>query len=127
MVAGAATMDVITSAGLVEQSLVKGEAIRTALTVLAASRPEIGDIRGRGLMWGLEIVDPDGPADALGSRPADGARTTAIKRRCLEHGLLVESGGRHGAVLRLLPPLVITEPEIEEMAVKLEKAFIDCA
>ena len=127
MVAGAATMVVIRAENLVEQARAKGELIRELLTQLAADRPEIGEVRGRGLMWGLEIVDPQGPTDVLGSRPGDGARTRALKRRCLEIGLLVESGGRHGAVLRLLPPLVITEPEIVEMAEKLEKAFIDCA
>ncbi|ONI88271.1 diaminobutyrate--2-oxoglutarate transaminase [Actinosynnema sp. ALI-1.44] len=125
MVAGAATMDVITAEGLADQAEAKGRLIEEALTSLAGEHPEIGDIRGRGLMWGMEIVDPDGPADALGSRPADGNRARAIKRRCLDHGLLIESGGRHSAVLRLLPPLVITPAEITEMATKVEKALVD--
>lgn len=126
ILAGTATMDVITSENLVEAARVKGIVLGEALNALAADRPEIGDVRGLGLMWGLEIVDPDGPMDALGSRPADGARARAIKRRCLEHGLLIESGGRHGAVLRLLPPLVISDDELDEMIVKLEKALTDC-
>ncbi|MEV8515103.1 diaminobutyrate--2-oxoglutarate transaminase family protein [Dactylosporangium sp. NPDC051484] len=126
MVAGAATMAVIKSADLVTKARTNGERIGAALRVLARSRPEIGDVRGRGLMWGVEVIDPDAPADALGSRPGDGERARAIKRRCLEHGLIVESGGRHGAVLRLLPPLVISDREIDEMIQKLEKAFVDC-
>ncbi|WP_216899312.1 diaminobutyrate--2-oxoglutarate transaminase family protein [Nocardia alni] len=126
MVAGAATIDVISRDGLVDGARRRGELIGESLRELAAIRPEIGEVRGRGLMWGLEIIDPDAPADRLGSRPADGARARAIKRRCLEHGLLIESGGRYGAVLRLLPPLIITEAEIREMITKLEKAFIDC-
>lgn len=125
MVAGASTINVIKDERLVEEAGAKGELIRGVLESLAVTRPEIGDIRGRGLMWGAEIVDPNGPADARGARPADGTRSKAIKRRCLEHGLLVETGGRHGSVLRLLPPLVISRQEIGEMAEKLEKAFID--
>jgi diaminobutyrate-2-oxoglutarate transaminase len=123
MVAGAATMEFIESHGLVEQVATKGELLGSMLRGIAARRPEIGEVRGRGLMWGLEIVDPDGLADALGSRPPNGARAREIKRRCLENGLLIESGGRHGAVLRLLPPLIITEEEIAELGEKLDRSF----
>lgn len=126
MVAGAAAMEVVTAEDLVNRARAKGEVIRAVLEPIASNRPQIGDIRGRGLMWGLEIVDPTGRPDALGRRPADGRRAQAIKRRALEHGLLLESGGRQGAVLRLLPALVITEHEIEEMAKKLEMAVVDC-
>lgn len=127
LVAGKAALDVLFEDGLIEQAREKGELIGSLLGEIAATRPEIGEVRGRGLMWGLELVDPEAPADALGSRPADGDRARAVKRACLEHGLLVETGGRHGAVLRLLPPLVITEDEIHEMATALEKALGDCA
>ncbi|WP_434739626.1 diaminobutyrate--2-oxoglutarate transaminase family protein [Micromonospora sp. SH-82] len=123
MVAGAATLDVIEAEGLVAAAATKGALLGDLLKDLAHRHPEIGEVRGRGLMWGLEIVDPQGRPDALGSLPADGARTTALKRRCLENGLLTESGGRHGAVLRLLPPLTITEEEITELADRLEKSF----
>lgn len=127
LVAGLAAMRVTESEGLIEKAAAKGRTIGALLGRLAADHPEIGQIRGRGLMWGIEIVDPAGPADRLGSLPADGDRAKRIKRACLDHGLLLESGGRHGAVLRLLPPLVITDEEIHEMAAALEKALIDCA
>lgn len=127
LVAGLAAMRVTESEGLIEKAVVKGELIAELLGRLAAVHPEIGQVRGRGLMWGIEIVDPLGRADALGALPADGARAKRVKRACLDHGLLLESGGRHGAVLRLLPPLIITEGEIHEMAAALEKALIDCA
>ena len=127
MVAGRATMEVIASGDLVTEARRKGIVIGAALAGLATRHPEIGDIRGRGLMWGLEIVDPDGPADTIGSRRADGQRATAVKRRALENGLLMESGGRHEAVLRLLPPLVITDPEIDEMLSKLDQALTEAS
>ncbi|MFI5616760.1 diaminobutyrate--2-oxoglutarate transaminase family protein [Streptomyces sp. NPDC051567] len=127
LVAGLAGMEVTESEGLIGKAAAKGELIARLLGRLAAAHPEIGQVRGRGLMWGIEIVDPQGPADVLGARPADGARAKRVKRACLDHGLLLESGGRHGAVLRLLPPLIISEEEIHEMAAALEKALIDCA
>ncbi|WP_079131198.1 MULTISPECIES: diaminobutyrate--2-oxoglutarate transaminase family protein [unclassified Streptomyces] len=126
LVAGAAALEVLAEEGLVEQAAVKGELLGGLLRRLALTRPEIGDVRGRGLMWGVELVDPDGEADALGARPADGDRARRVKKACLEHGLLLESGGRHGAVLRLLPPLTITEEEIHAVVGALEKALIDC-
>lgn len=125
MVAGTATMRTISEQDLAGQAAAKGERVLAALRSIARGRPEIGEIRGRGLMWGLEIVDPDGAPDTLGHPPGDGIRARAVKRRALEHGLLLESGGRHGAVLRLLPPLVITDAEIDEMATKLDKALVD--
>lgn len=126
LVAGRATLEIITDEGLVEQARAKGRLVHSLLTRLAERHSVVGDVRGRGLMWGLEIVDPDGPVDALGSRPADGDRARAAKWACLENGVLLESGGRHGAVLRLLPPLVITEEEIHEMAAALDKALLSC-
>jgi diaminobutyrate-2-oxoglutarate transaminase len=123
MVAGAATMAVIEQERLVEQSAAKGERLRALLEAVASQRPEIGDVRGRGLAWGLEIVDPAGPLDPLGRRAADSRRAREVKRRCLDNGLLIESGGRHGAVLRLLPPLIISDDEIVELVEKLDKSF----
>lgn len=123
MVAGAAMMSVIRDESLVDAAVGKGKLIAAGLAELAERHQEIGDVRGRGLMWGMEIVDPGQPVDALGARPADGARAARLKRRCLEVGLIIERGGRHGAVLRLLPPLVITEDEIHEMLQKIETAF----
>ncbi|MCH0538536.1 diaminobutyrate--2-oxoglutarate transaminase family protein [Streptomyces sp. MUM 203J] len=127
LVAGAAGLGVMDSEGLVEKAAAKGRLLGGLLGELAARRPEIGQVRGRGLMWGIEIVDPDAPADSLGARPADGDRARRIKRACLDHGLLLESGGRHGAVLRLLPPLVVSEDELRDVATALEKALSDCA
>jgi diaminobutyrate-2-oxoglutarate transaminase len=125
MIAGAATMEVIAAERLVDAAREKGAYLRSRLRDLARAHPEIGDVRGRGLMWGLEIVDPAAPPDALGSRPVDPARARAVKRRCLEYGLILESGGRFGAVLRLLPPLVVTRDELDEMLHALEASLAE--
>jgi len=72
----------------------------------------IGNVRGRGLMLGMEIIDP-ASQDALGQPAADGERARQLQRACLERGLIVELGGRHSATVRFLPPLIISEAEID--------------
>jgi diaminobutyrate-2-oxoglutarate transaminase len=76
----------------------------------------IGDVRGRGLMLGVEIVDPAGALDSLGNLPQDGKRALAIQQAALKRGLIIEVGGRFGSTIRFLPPLIVTEQEIEVIA-----------
>ncbi len=123
MVAGAATLEVIRTERLVAGAAEKGEYLGTRLRELGRGRSYVGDVRGRGLMWGVEIVQSRGTPDALGSLPPDGERARAIRRACLEEGLILETGGLHGSVLRLLPPLVITLPELDEAVAKLTRAM----
>jgi len=77
-------------------------------------------VRGRGLMLGVEIVKP-----GSGSRPGlgDGARARAIKLECFDNGMMIETGGRHSAVLRFLPPLNITESEVGQVLDRFEQAL----
>ena len=81
----------------------------------------VGDVRGRGLMLGMEIVNPE-KADAMGRPLGDGARARRLQAACFEAGLLVELGGRHGAVMRLLPPLNITATQVAAVCAVIEKA-----
>jgi diaminobutyrate-2-oxoglutarate transaminase len=114
MVAGAACLDVIEDEDLVAAARAKGDYLGRRLLQLAAQHRTIGDVRGRGLMWGVELVDPDKPADALGARAGAPELARELKRFCFAHGLIVETGGRHGAVLRLLPPLTVSMAELDE-------------
>ncbi|MEX3959751.1 diaminobutyrate--2-oxoglutarate transaminase family protein [Trinickia sp. EG282A] len=114
MVAGAACLDVIEEEGLVEAARAKGDYLGERLSELAKRHTAVGDVRGRGLMWGIELVDETQKADALGALPGAGRLARDLKRYCFAHGLIVETGGRHGAVLRLLPPLTVTLAEIDE-------------
>lgn len=123
MVAGTATMEVLSQQELIKGAKQKGEYLRSRLAELAARHRGVGEVRGRGLMWGLEIVDADGPMDSLGSLPPDGPRARAIQRACLESGLILETGGRHGAVVRLLPPLIIEMAELDEVVRRLDRAL----
>lgn len=123
MVAGTATMEFLQREDMAAQVRLKGERLSSYLQTIAKDFAHIGEIRGRGLMWGLEIIKPDAASDGRGGLPADGVLARSIKRACLEHGLIVETGGRHGAVLRLLPPLIVTERDIEQIAERLQQAI----
>ncbi|ELY32706.1 class III aminotransferase, partial [Natrialba magadii ATCC 43099] len=77
-----------------------GEYIQDRLHEAADETDQLADIRGKGLFIGAEFVDENGAPD---SDVVD-----AIQQYCFEHGVLVWTAGRHGNVLRLLPPLVLT-------------------
>jgi diaminobutyrate-2-oxoglutarate transaminase len=113
MAAGSATLRVIREEGLADRAAELGAHLRRRLAALQAEFACIGDIRGRGLMAGVELIDPDGGADTLGYPPAAPALASAVQAACLRHGLILELGGRHGSVLRLLPPLIITAAELD--------------
>jgi diaminobutyrate-2-oxoglutarate transaminase len=116
MAAGTATLQEVQQQNLAAHSVAMGQRLIRALGELQCLHDCIGDVRGRGLMIGVEIVDEQQEADSLGSRPADGRLALAIQQQCLRSGIVVELGGRHGAVLRFLPPLIITKEEIDVLA-----------
>jgi len=94
----------------------KGEFLKKELRKLAKRHKLIGEIRGKGLMVGIELVR-DGqktPADTEANR---------IRDFCRENGLLPGLGGIYGNVLRIQPPLVITEGELLEVVKTLDSAF----
>jgi 4-aminobutyrate aminotransferase len=72
---------------------------------LQADYPVIGDVRGQGLMTGVEFVQPDGTPNP--------EAVSAIKARCLEDGVLLSRCGPYNQTLRLAPPLIVTTEEID--------------
>ncbi len=81
----------------------------------------IGDVRGRGLMIGVEFIDPDGPKDLMGvPEPSDGI-VALVQRRCFESGLIMERGGRNGSVMRCLCALNISDADIDTGMTIFEK------
>ena len=115
MAAGTATIRYVMEHDLSTHACKSGEKIRTAFEAAAGELPAIGEVRGRGLMLGVELVEPDGAPDALGARRAAPELAHAVRGAALNRGVLVELGGRHGSVLRLLPPLTITDLEAEQV------------
>lgn len=115
MVAGAATLRVLQAQDLPAHAARMGERMRGHLDAIAAEFDWIGEVRGRGLMLGVEIVNPDARPDTLGHPPQDGTLARRVQAECLARGLIIEMGGRHGAVARFLSPLIVTPADVDEI------------
>ena len=115
MAAGSETLLVLRGEQLGRHSAELGARFLAKLEALAREHAAIGQVRGRGLMVGVELVEPQAARDAIGARPAAPALAAAVQRECLRRGLIVELGGRHGSVVRFLPPLIITRAELDEV------------
>jgi 4-aminobutyrate aminotransferase len=100
-------------------ALARGGELRAALEDIAAEHSVVGDVRGKGLMLAVELVEP-GTGDP--GRPSQRAAALAMEETKAA-GLLVGKGGLYGNVLRVAPPLSVTAEEIEEGAQILRKAI----
>ncbi len=97
--AGVATLEVIADEGLVDNAAVRGDQLLAALRTQIGDDERVGDIRGLGLMAGIEF---------------DSAATAAaVQQATTSHGLLTLTCGPAGNVVRLIPALVVTADEIE--------------
>ena len=106
--AGIAVLEVIREEGLVANAAARGEELTRGLQALATEDPRIGDVRGPGLMIGVEMVtDPD-------TREPDGDLGNALIAECADRGLLVLTCGPDHNVVRWIPPLDVERGEIEE-------------
>ncbi|MFD9540502.1 diaminobutyrate--2-oxoglutarate transaminase family protein [Streptomyces sp. NPDC060022] len=128
MAAGAATLAHVRENGLAERAATLGARMLASLRALSADHPSIGDVRGRGLMIGIELVDPEAAplARTVGNAsppPPDPALAAAVQQECLNRGLIVELGGRHDAVVRLLPPLTLTDEQATAVVDRLADAL----
>jgi 4-aminobutyrate aminotransferase/(S)-3-amino-2-methylpropionate transaminase len=94
--------------------------MRPRLAELAEKFPAIGDVRGRGAMLAVELVEP-------GTKEPNAALTAAVAKACHAEGLIALTAGTFGNVLRFLPPLVIGEELLREGLDILEGAFASCA
>jgi 4-aminobutyrate aminotransferase / (S)-3-amino-2-methylpropionate transaminase / 5-aminovalerate transaminase len=102
--AALAVLDAIGSEGLLERSTRTGAIVMERLNRMQAADPRIGDVRGRGAMWAIELV-----SDPATKEPLDAQRMGAIGRHALANGVLVITAGTYGNVVRLLPPINIDE------------------
>ncbi|MGH8380889.1 aspartate aminotransferase family protein [Pseudomonas sp.] len=123
MAAGSAVMKYIKDHDLCAHAQAMGERLTGHLRHLQEDFPQLGDIRGRGLMLGIELVDPQSTKDAQGHPVACPKLAPLVQRECLKRGLILELGGRQGAVVRFLPPLVITAEQVDEVAVRFARAL----
>ncbi|MFF3850463.1 diaminobutyrate--2-oxoglutarate transaminase family protein [Streptomyces sp. NPDC002328] len=163
MAAGTATLAHVRTNGLAERAATLGAHMLDQLRRVARHFPCVGDVRGRGLMIGVEMVHPAGDrgpgspgldgggggggvgrlgdaasdlgppthgqsapawaASAVRPHPAAPELAAAVQRECLRRGLIVELGGRHASVVRLLPPLTITDEQTAAVLDRLADAL----
>ncbi|MFE6478503.1 aspartate aminotransferase family protein [Streptomyces rochei] len=121
---GNTVLDVLVRDRLDERARVLGAALRDGLDKLAARHEVVGDVRGRGLLLGMELVGDDvlgaGGADRLGA---------AVTRRCFERGLhmnIVQLPGM-GGIFRIAPPLTASDEEIARGVGVLDETLADAA
>jgi len=116
-VAARATIEVIEEEKLLDNADRVGNYFRRKLEELQQKYPLIGDVRGMGLMQGLELVK-----DRKTKEPAPEA-TVQLMERCRAHGLLIGKGGLYGNVIRLAPPLNIGKGDVDEAIAVMDKSF----
>jgi predicted acetylornithine/succinylornithine family transaminase len=108
---GLAVLEYILNHGLIEHVTLAGDYFKEQLTLLAQRFPFIREVRGMGLMLALELnQDQNGPE---------------IVRRCMEQGLLINGIEQH--ILRFLPPLIVTQQEIDQAVNILNQVFLEKA
>jgi len=95
--------------GVIDEAARKGEALMARFRELQRTQPLIGEVRGKGLMIGVELVT-DQATKVYGT-----AQAGFVRQYCLEHGLLIGVGGNFGSVLRIQPPLVIDDAQLERV------------
>jgi 4-aminobutyrate aminotransferase-like enzyme len=115
--AALAVLDVIEDEGLLANAARIGARLRATLGELAATHEAIGDVRGRGLMVGVDLV-----SDRASREPAtDLAKRVMNEMR--ERGVLVSTTGREGNVLKIRPPLVVGEAEADLIVATLDASL----
>lgn len=113
--AGVATLQVIAEENLVENARVRGDQMLGGVTELAPKFPQIGNVRGLGLMAGIEFIDADGKPDA--------ASAASVQQAAISEKLLTLTCGPMGNVVRLIPALVVSEDEIATGLNRFEAAL----
>jgi diaminobutyrate-2-oxoglutarate transaminase len=123
MAAGTVVMKRVSDPAFLTEVQEKGAHLEKALLKLKQEVSIIGDVRAKGLMLGIEFVDPRGEKDQLGSLPCSGDIATRVQQECFKNRLIMEKGGRHGSVMRCLCALNVTHEEIETMLKITEQAI----
>ncbi|WP_200301643.1 diaminobutyrate--2-oxoglutarate transaminase family protein [Streptomyces adelaidensis] len=125
MAAGTATLAHVRENGLADRAEALGTRMLTQLRSFTEEFACVGEVRGRGLMIGIDMVTPETPAPSIatGPRPSAPALATAVQRECLRRGLIVEPSGRPAGVVRLLSPLTITDEQANAVLDRLTDAI----
>ncbi len=107
MAAGSVVLNVIEEEGLTKNAGLLGEYMLSRLRALQQRYPQLADVRGRGLMVAVEVVNREATPDQRGSYPVNPGMALKIQQECFRRGLIVELGGRGDSTVRFLPPINI--------------------
>lgn len=105
---GMTVLEIIEEENLQKNCLYVGTHLLNELSKLQSDFDIVGDVRGKGLMIGVEFVDKRGSI-----KPLSGAKFMQMWEHCLKLGLIVGKGGLHGNVLRIKPPMCITKEDAD--------------
>ncbi len=110
-------MDIIKEERLIENAKAMGAYLLDSLKTLMKSHPLIGEVRGRGLLLGFELVKD------RSTKEYATAETAEVMEICREKGVLVGKGGLYGNVVRLAPPLAITRAQCDQLLKAIDEAL----
>ena len=109
-------METMKEENLVARAQHIGEILGSSLRALAKKYPVIGEVRGRGAMQAIELVEP-------GTKNPNTAAMGAVVKYCQSQGVLILTAGTYSNVVRFLPPLVITDELLKDALSVLDDAF----
>ncbi len=121
MTQGLATLDVIESEGIQENALSVGNYLKDRLLDLQERQPNVGEVRGMGLMLGVELV-----RDRQSKEPAT-TETADLLELCKERGLLIGKGGLAGNTLRIKPPMCLSRDDADFLVDCLDEVLSEVA
>ncbi|MDD0824002.1 diaminobutyrate--2-oxoglutarate transaminase [Mannheimia sp. AT1] len=125
MATGYVSLKIMREENLAQNAQARGEYLTQALRELSQEFPCIGNVRGKGLMMGIDIVDERKAQDSTGAYPGDGELAVAIQKYCFKNKLLLERGGRGGNVVRVLCAVNITQAECEEFIKRFKQSVAE--
>jgi len=117
-VAAIETLKMISDPAFLDRATQIGDRLRAGLMQLAETFPAIGDVRGLGPMLAIELVKDE-------QLTPDPDLTLALTKAALAHGLIIIRAGLFSNCLRFLPPLTITDDQVDEALAVLGAAFAD--
>ena len=115
MAAGTVVLERVSDPAFLAEVTRKGDRLKAELEKLKDEVSIIGDVRGTGLMLGVEFIDPNGKVDIMGHPEPSGEIAARIQHLCFEDHLVMEKGGRNGSVMRCLCALTVSDEEIDTM------------
>ena len=117
VVQAALTIEIIEEDKLIENAKAMGAYLMEGLKGLMKSHSLIGDVRGRGLLMGMELVKDRTTKEHAVQETID------LMEACMEKGLLLGKGGLKGNVLRIAPPLTLNKSEVEFIVKTIDESL----